>query len=267
MYTLPALPVHPTKRHPLTGEPIEAIYVTAAGRACWPIMGGAPDGDGSGDGSGGGNGASSGSGGDAGGSGSGAAGSANATDDKGRDLGYPKDTPVAEMTPEQQAAYFRNSKDKWEGRFRNLVGDRSFDDVKKDLEELAEIRKSQQTPAEQAIEAAREEGKAAAVAEANTRAATAIFRASLEAQGHSEDDVEDLVANFNVANFVTDGDVDTDKLAAFAKRFSPADTATQTRRRDFGAGTRREGGGAKQRGEGGKAEAQRRFKTKTTTDA
>lgn len=205
-----------------------------------------------------------GAGGDDGGQG-GAGGSGNATDDKGNDLGFPKDTRVAEMTVDQQAAYWRHQSQKHEGRYKNLTGDRSFDDVRKDLDELAELRKAQQTPAEQAIEAAREEGKATAFAEASSKAATAIFRASLEAQGHDDEDIDDLVSNFNVANFVTDGDVDTDKLAAFAKRFSPADTAnSEKRRRDFGGGDRRDRGGKGERGAAGKAEAQRRF-TKTTT--
>lgn len=38
------LPVHPTLRHPLTGEPLQAVGVIN-GRAIWPVLGGAPDGD------------------------------------------------------------------------------------------------------------------------------------------------------------------------------------------------------------------------------
>lgn len=34
------LPVHPTVRHPLTGEPIRAIGKTRNGRLIWPVMGG-----------------------------------------------------------------------------------------------------------------------------------------------------------------------------------------------------------------------------------
>ena len=263
MNTLPALPVHPTKRHPLTGEPIQALFVRSNGHICWPIMGGAPaGGEGDNGGSGGGEGAGEGNGG--GDTGSGSSGTGNATDEKGKDLGYPANTPVAEMTAEQQAAYWRNQSQKHEGRYKNLVGDRSFDDVRADLDAYAEHQRSQQTPAEQAITAAREAGRAEAIAEANSKAATAIFRASLQAQGHSEDDVDQLVANFAVTNFVKDGDVDTDALATFAKRFTPAGTAEE-RRRDFGGGHRREGGG-KQRGAGGKAEAERRF-NKTTAGA
>ncbi len=37
------LPVHPTMRHPHTGEPLRAIYRTKRGRLVWPQMGGSPD--------------------------------------------------------------------------------------------------------------------------------------------------------------------------------------------------------------------------------
>lgn len=239
------LPVHPTMRHPLTGEPLRAIYVRRDGRAQYPIMGGAPDDGGGGD--------------DQGDQGEGGAGGdAGAGEKPGRDLGFPPNTRVAEMTPEQQAAYWRHQSQKHEGRYKTLAGDRTFDDVRKDLDELAELRRAQQTPAEQALTEAREAGKAEARRESSEKAATAIFRAQLMAQEHAEDDIDELVANLAVANFIgDDGDVDTTKLANFAKRFIKADTAND-RRRDFGGGPRREG--APERGSAGKAEAQRRFK-------
>lgn len=34
------LPVHPTRRHPITGQPIQALGFTRNGRAIWPVMGG-----------------------------------------------------------------------------------------------------------------------------------------------------------------------------------------------------------------------------------
>lgn len=257
MQNQPALPVHPTKRHPLTGEPIRAIWVAPNGRVFWPVMGGAPE-DPPGD--------TGGKGGTDTGDTGGGGGGENATDEHGKDLGYPKDTRVAEMTAEQRAEYWKHQSQKHEGRYKNLVGDRSFDDVRKDLDELAEIKKSQQTPAEQALAEAREAGKAEAIKESSSKAATAIFRVALQAQGHDEKDIDDLVENFNVANFIgEDGDVDTDKLSTFAKRFTPAGTADDKRRRDFGGG-HRNGSSQKTRGAAGKAEAERRFK-KTTTDA
>lgn len=68
------LPVHPRLRHPLTGEPIQALGRRADGRLIWPIMGGAPDGADGGDG---------GSSGDAGQTGGQAGGNAGQGGDQG----------------------------------------------------------------------------------------------------------------------------------------------------------------------------------------
>ncbi|MCM0622503.1 hypothetical protein [Nocardioides bruguierae] len=232
-----ALPVHHTARDPRTGELLQALWVSPSGRVFWPLLGASPDDPSNDDGASGADdskgGGSSDQGGDQGGGGTG--------DDKSQDLGYPRGTPVVEMTEKQQAAYWRHQSQKHEGRYKSLTGDRSFDDVRKDLSELAEIRRAQMTPSEQAIAEAREQGKAEALALAGNEAATAIFIAQLTLQGHSEDAAKALAENFNVTNFVKDGRVDTDSLAAFAKRFDRAATADEDdkdKRRDFGGGKR-----------------------------
>lgn len=262
------LPTHPTKRHPKTGQPLQAIWVRPDGRVMWPILGAAPD-DGEGGDQGGTGGTGSGDTGGAagaGGAGAGAAAGAGgrtpATDAQGNDLGFPKDTPTAEMSDKEQAAYWRHNARKHEGLWKGVAGDRKLEDVQNDLNELAEIRRSQQTPAEQALATRFDEGKAAGLAAARTETATTVFRTHLEAAGVSKEDADDLVANFNVANFVTDSGVETTKISNFAKRFTPAGTGGQQRERDFGAGRRREG--QPTRGAGGKAEAERRFPKKTS---
>lgn len=261
------LPFHPTMRHPHTGAALQAIGLRANGRPIWPIMGASPDDTG---GQGGAGGQNAGAGGDNGGSGTGgnsgsggqggAGATENAVDDKGRDLGFPKDTPVAEMTDAQQAAYWRNQSRKHQGRFDSLVGDRSFDDVKADLDAYAKVQREQQTPAEQALADAREAGRQEARTAERTASATAVFRGALEAGGVTGDDLEELVSNFNVTNYVGDNGVDTTKITNFAKRFTTAPgTGSTDRRRDFGGGNRGSGSGQKQRGAGGKAEAEKRF--------
>lgn len=205
-------------------------------------------------------------GGDAGNGNTGSAG--NAVDDKGRDLGFPKDTRVADMTDGQQAAYWRHQSQKHEGRYRHLTGDRSFDDVRKDLEDLAEIKKSQQTPAEQQLTERYEQGKKDAANEANTKAATAILRANLTSQGFEGDELTDLLDFIDVSKFVIDGEVDTDKVAAAAKRFTKAGTANEDekrpggRRRDFGGGNRNNGRPAS--GAAGRSALERRHGVKST---
>jgi hypothetical protein len=252
-----ALPVHPTKRHPHTGEPLRAIFVRRDGRVFWPILGASPDdpppaptptppaptppapaptpAPG---------------------------GKVNATDGQGNDLGYPKDTPTAEMTDKEQAAYWRHNSRKHEGRVKDVIGDRTPEQVKADLEAYAEIQRSQQTPAEQALTAAREEGKKEAIATERNKAATAIFRGALEAGGVEKDDVDELVANFNVAGYISDDGVDTTKITNFAKRFG-TQPGKGSRDPDFGAGKRRQQPGTGGRGSAGKAEAERRFAKKS----
>lgn len=46
----PDLPVHPTKRHPRTGEPLRAVGITRRGQIMWPVLGASPDDDSNGDG-------------------------------------------------------------------------------------------------------------------------------------------------------------------------------------------------------------------------
>lgn len=254
------LPVHPTNRHPLTGQPLRAVGYRRNGEPIWPILGG----DDTVEPAGGQQqepGSSGGGQQPAGGTG----GVQNATDDQGNDLGYPANTRVAEMTAEQQASYWRHHAQKHEGRYKSLVGDKSFDDAKTALEQYEEIQRQQMTPAEQALTAAREEGKTEGITSERRKAATAIFKATLEAKGLDESDVAELTANFSVDGYITDDGVDTTKIANFAARFAKSGTDdTERRRRDYGGGNRGGGQQPTTRGSRGKAEAQKRF-GKTTT--
>lgn len=194
-----------------------------------------------------------------------AAASRNKFDAEGNDLGYPKDTPVPEMTDKEQAAYHRYHHRKHENRYKGLVGDRTPEQVRADLAELEEIRKQKLTPSEQAIAAAKEEGKKEAIVAERVKTATALFRGALESGDMPDTEIEELVTGFNVANFINNEGVDTTKITNFAKRFAPSGTDNnqqRTKQRDFGGGTRGGSGGATERGAGGKAEADRRFGSK-----
>lgn len=167
------------------------------------------------------------------------------------------------MTDKQATAYWRHQSKRHEGRVRDLVGERKPEEIKADLEAYAKIQREQQTPAEQALTDAREQGKKEGAASERTNTATAIFRGALEAGGLTGEDLEEMVANFNVASYITDDGVDTTKITNFAKRFTPGKGQQgNERRRDFGGGQRREG--APERGAAGKAMAEKRFGKKTT---
>lgn len=259
-----SLPIHPTLRHPLTGLPLRALWVRPDGRPCWPLMGGAPEGDdagaSNGGASGGDGGAGAGAGGDAGGStGSGGSAPQNARDAQGRDLGFPENTPWQSMTDAQQAKYWMHNSQKHEGRYKSLVGGKSFDEAKADLDAYDQHKREQLTPSEQAIQAAREEGRTSALTESSTTAATAILKTTLKLQGLNDAEISDIVDIVDVRKFLTDDlDVDTDKLAATARRFTtPGTGGDDKRRRDFGGGSR--GGTTSSNGSAGSAEADRRF--------
>lgn len=252
------LPVHPSLRHPLTGKPIRALYIDKHGRSRYPMMGGDETADAAAkaatekaaaeaavakaaeDAA--------------------AKASKNAVDADGKDLGYPKDTPVADMTEDQKAAFGRHKseeKKKKVQEWKAVTGDRTPEQLKKDLDDLAELRKSNLTASERAIEEAKEEGRKEATSSERTKAAEAILRGALEAGDIKGDELEEIVADYNLSRAISDQGIDTTKITNYAKRFTSGKDDKKTRR-DFGGGPRKDGDAT--RGAGGKAEAARRFK-------
>lgn len=237
------LPVHPYLLHPLTGVPLRAVYVDKWGAPRWPILGAsepapepqpqpqpqpapspqpqpapqpqpqpqptpqpAPQ----------------------------------PTPPDPGDLGFPRDTPLSEMTVEQREAYWKHQARKHEGTWKGLVGDRSVDEARAALAEADRIRREQMTPSERAIQEAEERGRQAATSESATKAATAILRANLQGLGKSEDEIKSLVEPVNMAAFIKDGDVDTDMVATYARNIAPTGTGTGKNGRwpDTGQGNR-----------------------------
>lgn len=252
----PNLPLHPSQLHPLTGEPIRALWQRPDGRLMWPIMGGAPDdpkedpkGDPKED---------------------------PKEDPKGdpkedpkedpKDLGYPKDTPVSEMNAEQRASYFKDKADKEEARRKGLskaVGGKTAEQIAADLAELEKLRAAGLTDQEKAVKDAADAARAEERTKAGTRLARAEFKAALAHVDARRRDT--IIEGINLAAYIDDdGEVDTDKVTKYAESIAPVDT-TKTRR-DYGGGHRTER--PAERGAAGKAEADRRFKkTKSNADA
>lgn len=247
------MPVHPRLTHPLTGAPIVAVGFRKDGRAIWPIMGGDPSND---DPDGGGDPKDSGDGGDPGKS------------DDGADKGFPAGTPVAEMTAEQQVAYWKDKAQKHEGRNTGLLkvtGGKYGDDLKAELDELAKFREAQMTDAEKAVSKARQDG----LAEAQTAFAPKLARLAFEtALSHIEDDGERsaLIDALNLTSVITEsGDVDTAKVRTIAQRIAPTDKGAGTRRHDYGGGRR--GSGAAPTGVKAGADLFAASRNKSTTNS
>lgn len=222
-----SLPIHPSLRHPLTGLPLQAVYVDRHGRPRYPILGGAPDDPPKDD---------------------------PPKDDPpkddppkpdppkddGKDLGFPKDTPVAEMTDKQAAAYWRHNSQKHEERNRGLLkltGGRFGDDLKSDMDELATLRKAQMSDGEKAVADAEAKGRR----EASLALVPQMFDVAL---AHvDEDRRKTLIAAIDKASVLNDdGTIDTDKVSTLANTLAPADKEKGKRDPDYGGGKRRESG-------------------------
>lgn len=219
------LPVHPSLRHPLTGQPLEAVGVSKRG-PIWPVMGAAddPPPDPPKDP---------------------AAGPlADPPKDpppdppKPKEPGFPKDTPLEAMTVDQQLAYWKHQSRKHESTWKDIVGDRKVDDVKNDLTEYEQIRQEKLTPSEKALEQARNEGREEAAKELNPKFVASAFNTAL-AHIEKDEDRAELIDTLDLSKFIDDkGNVDTAKVASVAKRIAPADTGAGGKRYDYGAGHR-----------------------------
>lgn len=175
------------------------------------------------------------------------------------DLGFPKETPVAEMQPAEQAAYWKHQSRKHEGRsteFQRLVGNRTADQLKADLAELESVRQEKLTPSEKALEEAKKAAREDTLREFTPRLAAMALHAALTTL--PEDAREAFIDTVDLSKFITkNGEVDTGKVADLAKQLAPAGTEVGGTRYDYGAGRRE--AVRTSRAEAGLAEARRRF--------
>lgn len=271
------LPLHPSMRHPLTGAPVRALWVRPDGRVMWPLMGGAPDDPPSNNA-----GANTGTGGDQGGANGGAGTPPPANQDTGNqtgqqqkppeqgntgeaDKGFPADTPLAEMTPAQQAAYWKDKAQVHETRNKDLlkITDGKYgDELKTELAELKKLKDQNLTESERAVEAAKAEARTSVLAEVGNKLAAAEFRAALaHVDGERR---ERIIGRLNLPDFITeDGDVDTAKVRETAADLAPTGKdAGNTQRHDYGAGRR---GGSNATGVSAGADMYAASRKKTTT--
>lgn len=176
--------------------------------------------------------------------------------------GFPENTPIAEMTVEQQAAYWKFQSRKHESIAR-ARGD--YDELKTAKSELDELKKQGLSDAEKAVAAAREEGLAAGRAEATRelgpRLVGSHVLAALAEKKVPTEQAKSLVEFLDHTKFLTEtGEVDADKVTAYAAGVATGD-GKQQHWPDMGGGDR--GPQLRQTDrEAGIAEAQKRFGTK-----
>lgn len=229
------LPLHPTKVHPRTGEPLRAVWVTPDGTPKWPIMGAAEGDDETAQQA-----AADAAAKAAADAAAKAAADAAAKGNDDKDLGFPKDTPVVEMSPVQQAAYYKHQARKHEERateYRTAAGGKTAAEVKADLDAAAAAAREKMTDQQKAIEDAKSEAQQNAAREYGPKAARTAFEFALSHL--AEADRAELIDTLDLTKVITDsGDVDTAKVRSIVEKIAPAGKGGERRIRDFGAGDR-----------------------------
>lgn len=176
-----------------------------------------------------------------------------ATDDEGRALGFPKDTPVEKMSDTQQAAYWRNQsrvQERERREWQTAFGEKKPAEVKAALDAAAAASMTEQ---EKAIAAAREEGKTEGaklgVATSAEEAAMLLLETHLENRLPDDADKDRrkiLAESVNIKTAVgEDGKVDPVRVKAIADALAPAgggkpgeSRTTRTTTTDVGGGRR-----------------------------
>lgn len=182
-------------------------------------------------------------------------GPVEATDpETGIGLGFPAETKVDDMTDAQKAAYWRNHSKKMQKQVPSNLAE-----LQENARKWAEFQQSQQTPAEQQIQKARDEAAAATRKEVAAESALTNLRVVLHTRGKSEAEVEGLVEFLNPERFLTqDGKVDTARVIAYADGIAPAGSGGGSQRGGL-PGQGKFGQASEDKSAAGKAEADRRF--------
>lgn len=131
-------------------------------------------------------------------------------------LGFPAQTPVAEMTPEQQAAYWRNESKKQQAIAESR---KDYDDLKGKAAELDRVKAENATEQDKAIDAARREGEVIGAERYLKDAVVGKFQALT---GRTDEEVAATFEHVDPKSFTDDkGEIIADKLKAFADTFGP----------------------------------------------
>jgi len=130
---------------------------------------------------------------------------------------FPPNTPVKDMTAEEQVAYWKHHARKWQGR---AEGRDDYDDVKAELERLKRERLSDQ---EKAVEDAKKTARDEAVRDLGPAAIRTTLDIVLAAKGLKDDEIESQLEFVDLSKFLTDsGEVNTDKVKNYVAGVAPA---------------------------------------------
>lgn len=172
------------------------------------------------------------------------------------DRGFPADTPIAEMTTEQQLAYFKFHDRKKSDTLKAFEG-LTPDQAKQQAAELDELRKSKLTADERAIEEAKQQASSAAASEATGKWAPRLLKAVAGRFITDEKQLESFLAVTDAKAFIKDGEFDDEAVVGhLTGLFGESRSSGQPQSRQWGqSGSRPPVQSAR---EAGRAEAKRR---------
>jgi hypothetical protein len=178
------------------------------------------------------------------------------------DPGFPADTPVADMTDKQQAAYWKHQSRKHENTVKTRA---DYDAVKAKAAQFDQLEAASRTEQERAIEAAKAEARQEALREAAPRMVSAEFRAAAKGVLTAEQ-VTTLLEDLDLNKYLTDkGEVDVVKVEKKVTAFAPTGGGAGSGRTDMGQGRRPNGTVSK--ASAGVEEARRRFGEKQSANS
>lgn len=175
---------------------------------------------------------------------------------------FPANTPVKDMSPEQQAAYHLHQARKHENRVK-AFGDWTPEKIRALEQEAANLRSSTQSDADKAIEAAREEGRNEVRAVLNRERATTALEKAL----HGRVPNATALLGLDLNKFIAAGKVDEDAIEAWADDNSEEAPTGAPRRNtpDMGQGNRGTGTGSAKSVAAGRDLYAERHKSNSTT--
>lgn len=143
------------------------------------------------------------------------------------DLGFPANTPVKEMTAEQQAAYYKHASKKWEKKAKTSeknVKPADFDQLLADAEAFRKQQEDGKSPDEKALDAARQKAIVEAKAEAEREFLPVLVRAEFARRlpDLSDEQLDELLEDVAPATYYKDGAVDKERVERMAARLAPA---------------------------------------------
>ena len=181
------------------------------------------------------------------------------------DTPFPADTPLSEMTIEQQREYWKHQAKKHESnakKHESTVKKQSdYDELKTKAAEADRLRQERETENEKAVREAAEKARVEARAEMLPQLVSARFAAA--AAGRIEADrLVTLTEDIDMTRYLRDdGTVDVDKVAAKVEAWAPKPSEPRTPRPDPSQGSGR--GPAPTGAEKGLAEVERRYGKQT----